>query len=70
MPVRFRLAALLKSAGMSQRELARESGVSLTIISRMFHNHAKQVSLATLDKVAGVLRVSPGDLIVREKQKR
>lgn len=55
---------------MSQRELARQSGVSLTIISRMVHNHAKQASLATLDKLAGALKVAPGDLIVREKQKR
>ena len=70
MPVRFRLAAILKSLGISQRELARTSGVSLTIISRMVHNHARQVSLATLDKVAKALGVEPGELIVREPRRR
>lgn len=53
---------------MSQRELARRSRVSLTIISRMVHNHARQVSLTTLERIARVLDVEPGDLIKRTRR--
>lgn len=69
MPTRFRLLEVLAELGVSQRELARLSGISLTIISRIANNKAKQVALATLDKLAAALGVEPGDLIVREPKK-
>ena len=68
MSVRFRLAELLKARGMSQRELARRSGVALTIISRMSKNHSKQVALASLERIAKVLKVEPGRLIARSRR--
>jgi len=70
MPVQFRLAEILEATGMSQRELARESGVSLTIISRIVNNHAKQVALSTLERLADALSVQPGDLIVKRRTRR
>ncbi len=53
---------------MTQRALAEESGVSLPTISRLSRNETAQVSLETLDKIAGALKVEPGELIVREKK--
>lgn len=70
MPVQFRLTEILESVGMSQRELARESGVSLTIVSRIANNHAKQVALATLERLADALGVQPGDLIVKRRARK
>jgi len=66
MPVRFRLAEILAKRGVSQRELGRESGVSLTIISRIANNHSRQVALSTLERLAETLRVEPGELIVND----
>ncbi len=73
-PVRFRLAALLDEAGLSQRELAARSGISPTIINRMANNLAGQVSLKTLDSLSACLSeamgrtVEPGELIEREPE--
>lgn len=55
---------------MSQAELATRSGVSPTIINRMVKNHARQVSLATLGKLAAVLGCEPGDLISGPSSRR
>ena len=63
MPARFCLDRLLTAAGMSQRELARQSGVSPTTVNRMVANLTAQVSLRTLDALAKVLRVEPGYII-------
>lgn len=76
MAARFQVAKLLEEAGLSQRELAARSGVSPTTINRMANNLTGQVSLKTLDAIAGVLsqtlgrRVEPGDLIERVSKKR
>lgn len=66
MTTRFRLAALLDAAGMSQAELAERAKLSTRTINRMCLNTAGQVSLKTLDKIATVLGVEPGELIERE----
>jgi DNA-binding Xre family transcriptional regulator len=74
-PVRFRLDEVLRSrerAGdaMSQSELSRRSGVSLTTINAMMLNKTKQVSLATLDALCGALSVEPGELLERDAKKK
>ncbi len=70
MPTVFRLAEVLERAKMSQSDLARLSGLALQTVNRLCTNRTAQVSLATLDKIAGALKVEPGELIVREKSKR
>ncbi len=59
----IRLSELLTEGGMGQSELARRSGVSFVTINRMCSNLTAGVSLHTLDKLANVLGVRPGDLI-------
>lgn len=75
MPVRFRLQRLLEEraltdARISQSELSRRSGVSLTTINAMVLNKTAQVSLKTLDALCEVLEVEPGELLERELPKR
>lgn len=72
MPVRFRLHEILEARqpALSQRELARLSGVSPTTINAMVQNKTRQVSLSTLDSLCAVLGVAPGDLLEREPPKR
>ena len=67
-PLRFRLRAVLdelRAAGrpMSQSALAREAGVSLSIVDAIVHNRQRQVSLDTLDALSRVLGVPAGDLL-------
>jgi DNA-binding Xre family transcriptional regulator len=70
MPTAFRLRELLDKLGVSQTELARLSGVSFATINRLCTNATAMVYLETLDKIAGDLKVEPGELIVREKRIR
>jgi len=70
MPTVFRLAELLKVRGITQSELARQAGVSFQTVNRLCNNTTGQVSLATLHKLAGVLRVEPGDLLRRQNKGR
>jgi len=70
MPTNFCLREILGHRGVSQSELARKSGVSFATINRLCTNATRQVSLDTLDKIATVLEVAPGTLIVREKSHR
>lgn len=66
----FRLRELLERLGLSQRELARQAEISYVTVNRLCSNTTAQVSLSTLDKIAGALGVEPGELIVREKKGR
>jgi transcriptional regulator with XRE-family HTH domain len=66
----FRLREAIEAAGLNQSELARRSGVGLRTVARLCRNETAQVSLATLDKLARVLGVEPGELIARQKKRR
>jgi DNA-binding Xre family transcriptional regulator len=65
---RFRLDQILakRDDGMRQSDVARLSGVSLNTVNGIFNNRTTRVDLATLDAIAGVLGIQPGDLIVRD----
>ena len=69
---RFRLQELLEARkpAMSQTELARLAGVSFATVNRLCTNATAQVSLATLDAIAAVLDVEPGELLEREGKRR
>lgn len=70
MSVTFRLASVLEEASLSQRELARRSGVSLVTINAISNNRTTRVDLETLDKLCEVLACEPGELLERETPKR
>jgi putative transcriptional regulator len=70
MPVRFRLATMLESKGMSQSELARRSRISLVTINAIANNRTTRVDLATLDALCNVLDVEPGELLEREAKRK
>jgi DNA-binding Xre family transcriptional regulator len=72
MAVHFRLKELLeeRTPPMSQSELARQSGVSIVTINAIANNRTRQVQLDTLDAIAGVLGVEPGELLEREGKRR
>jgi DNA-binding Xre family transcriptional regulator len=72
--VRFRLREVLEEreqAGdaMSQSELARRSGLSLSIVNAIVQHRQRQVSLETLNKLCTTLGVVPGDLFEFDPEK-
>jgi putative transcriptional regulator len=69
MTAQFRLREVLARSGLSQSELARQSGVSFATVNRLCTNATTRVDLATLDRLADVLGCEPGDLIVRAGRK-
>ena len=72
MPTRFRLQELLDAQDppISQRELARRSGVSGVTINAMANNNTTRVDLSTLDAIAEALGIEPGELFMREPARR
>jgi putative transcriptional regulator len=70
--VRFRLHEVLaeRSEELSQSELSRRSGVSLTTVNAIALNKTRQVSLETLDKLCEALGVEPGELLERDESRR
>ena len=56
------LIALRKAKGMSQRDLAKASGISNRMIAH-YENHAVIPPIAKLEKLANALEVSLGELI-------
>ena len=69
MSARFRVRELLEKADLTQSELARRAEVSFATVNRLCTNATNQVSLETLDKIAAVLGVEPGDLLERVPKK-
>ena len=69
MPTVFRLRELLEAAGLTQSELARQSGVSFATINRLCTNATGQVSLAVLDRLADALKVEPGALLAKKRKR-
>ena len=62
-PITLRLHALRQRRRLSQAELARRSGVSQATISRIEAGKTRGVDLATLDRLARALGVSPRSLL-------
>lgn len=72
MPVRFRLGELLderkeKGDTITQTDLSRKSGISMTTINAMVLNKTAQVRLKTLDALCRVLECEPGELLERKR---
>ncbi len=72
MPVRFRLQEILDSRDppLSQRALARTSGVSLVTVNAIANNRTARVDLETIDAICGALGVEPGELFVRGRGRK
>jgi putative transcriptional regulator len=70
MTVRFRLRELLEDRGISQSELARQSGVSFVTINRMCANVTEGLTLKTLDALVRTLKVEPGEIFEAVPDKR
>ena len=65
-PISVRIEEVRKVKGWSQAELARRSGVSQSTISRLEAGSTPSIYLANLERLAAVLEVDPGYLLVNK----
>jgi DNA-binding Xre family transcriptional regulator len=63
---RWRVREIAEPERWSVRKLAAASGLAYTTVQAIWSNSAKRADLDTLDALAQVLKVQPGDLIAAE----
>jgi len=52
-----------KQPALTQRQLARDTGISLTVINNLALGHTQRIDFRTLDRLCRYLYVQPGDLL-------
>lgn len=65
MSVRIALKEIREARGLSQEELARRIGRSLTLVQKYEYNKQKQVNLEVLDLLCEILDCEPGEILKR-----
>ena len=66
-PVGLRVRELREAKGLTQEELAAKAEVRRATLSAIENSQTKGVDFDTLDRIARVLGVEPGFLIVRRR---
>ncbi len=71
MTARLRVKELAEARGLNISQLQRQSGLTMGMVRRYWYNEGKEgqldgVSLSALHKIASVLGVQVGELIVAE----
>jgi putative transcriptional regulator len=61
--IRIYLSALLGAKRMTQKELARKTGIRANTINEMYHELSERVNLEHLDKICKALDCKLTDLI-------
>lgn len=67
--VRIRLSEILEERKMTQRELARGTGISVNTISKVTNGSPRQIRLETLYAICSYLNIGIEDLVVFEKDR-
>jgi len=63
--VRWRLKEIAEPERWNPHNLAAATGLAYTTVWNMWENRTKRADLDTLDKLATVLKIAPGDLLVK-----
>ncbi len=63
---RLRLKELAEERGLNMSQLQRRSGLTMGMVRRYWLNETGEVSLEALDRLAALLDVNPGELLVHE----
>lgn len=69
-PIRVRLRELRQARGWSQQELGERAAVKQATISELETGKTQRADFAVLDRLAGALQVSIGELLEREPDAR
>ncbi len=63
---RLRLHEVAEQHGLNMSQLQRQSGLTMGMIRRYWYYETTEVNLEALDKLAELLGVTPGELLVHE----
>jgi len=69
-PLRVKLRELRDEKGLSQQALGDLAGVRQATISELESGNAQGIKFETLERLAKVLGVEPGELLEREPRRR
>jgi DNA-binding Xre family transcriptional regulator len=61
--IRLRVREVAESQGLNMSRLSRRADVDLKTVQRIWHGPTKEISTATLDKLARALGVEASDLL-------
>lgn len=61
--IKLRISEMAKEKEISMRKLAKEAGIAYNTLRLIYRNPYRDISLHTLDSIAKVLGVPPGELI-------
>ncbi len=64
---RLIIRELAEKQNFSQSRLQREAGVTMAQLRRYWYNQSESVTLDGLSRIAKILGVKPGDLIVEDE---
>ncbi len=67
MTVKCRLKDFMQDKGLTQQEVAGKTGLSPTIINRLYHNRFSRVDNNTAEDVCGFFGVELGEMFYIEK---
>ena len=70
MPIRFRLAELLRSRQITPYRLGKDTGLALSTVYRMTRARPGVLKWDSLERLCDYLRVDPAQLIVRTGPKK
>ncbi len=68
--VKLIIKELAEKQHISQSRLQRESGITMPQLRRYWYNESESVVLDALARIAKVLGVKPGDLIVEDDKEK
>lgn len=68
--IEIKLEQLLNERGMTAYALAKQAGLHQSVIGKFRHNAAKAVRLDVLDRICDALGCEPGELLVRNPEKK
>ena len=68
MPIKFRLKVLLAMNEMTQKQLAKITGIRPPTISAICTNSIKHIPVDVIDRICTALNCQPGDLMEYSKE--
>lgn len=66
-PVKVMLGHLLDAKGISQNQLAKDTGISITTLRNLNHNRTTRISFDVLEKICAYFGCSVADVLCAEQ---
>lgn len=64
--IKINLQSIAESKGFNMSQVQRQSGLTMGLVRRYWHNETEEVKLSALEKLCILLGCNPGDIIQLE----